>query len=292
MPFPFAGEVSALLAPLCWSVAVLLYRRATDLASPAAMTLFKNTFAAALLGLTLLATGDGLPADRSAADWARLCVSGVLGLAVADRLLFEALRRIGAARVALVDLVYAPTVVVLSWLFLGESPTVAFLACGALVVLGVAIANARRDPTRGGTEAVGVLFGLGAIAGTAVGVVLAKPVLEESSLVEVTFTRLVAGVLAQIAWTGLRAGAEVFRPSPAWWTLVPGAFVGTYLSLLFWLGGFKWADASVAAVLNQMATVYIVVLARVVLGETLTRQQVAGGLVAVVGALGVVLSRA
>ncbi len=82
-----------------------------------------------------------------------------------------------------------------------------------------------------------------------------------------------------------------FRPSIAWKTLVPGAIVGTYLSLVFWLGGFKWADASVAAVLNQMATIYILVLARLVLGETIVPRQVLGAGFAVAGALVIMLTR-
>lgn len=295
MPFPYAGEVCALLAPLCWSIAILFYRRSSDLASPMAITLFKNSFAVALLALTMAVMGEGIPLDRSAADWLRLVVSGVLGLAVADMALFEALRRIGAARIAVVDTIYAPTVVALSVLFLDEVLTVGFLAGGALVVAGVGIANLRAEETTDRAPFVGTMFGLVAITGTAVGVILAKPVLERSGLVEVTLTRLVAGVLGQLAFVAVRGGAaEAFsamRPSPVWWTLVPAAFTGTYLSLVFWLGGFKWADASVAAVLNQMATVYVLVLARAVLGETLTRRQVAGAAVAAAGALVVVLSR-
>lgn len=297
VPFPYAGEVCALLAPLCWSVAILLYRRSTDLASPMAMTLFKNCFAVLLLTVTLVGLGQGLPTDRSALDWLRLAVSGVLGLAVADMALFEALRRIGAARIALVDTIYAPTVVALSVVFLDEALTVGLVAGGALVVAGVAVANARPDErpdADGGSPLVGTLFGLVAIGGNAVGVILAKPVLEGSDLVEVTLTRLVAGVLGQLAFVAVRGGAAdafgAMRPSRVWWTLAPAAFVGTYLSLLFWLGGFKWANASVAAVLNQMATVYVLVLAWVFLGETLTTRQVTGGVLAIGGALFVVLS--
>lgn len=260
------------------------------------MTLFKNGFAVVLLTLTLAVFQIGIPFERTAADWARLIVSGVLGLAIADTLLFEALRRVGAGRLAVVDLIYAPLVVGLSWVFLDERLTPLFFAGGGLVVAGVAIANVERStggPQDRRTVVIGMLFGLGAIAGTSIGVVLARPVLRSSDLIEVTWSRLVAGVVAQIAWLLVRGrGREVltaFRPAPVWRTLVPGAFVGTYLSLVFWLGGFKWAEASVAAVLNQMATVYIVVLAWLVLGEPLSRRRIVGGVVALGGALVVIL---
>lgn len=290
------GELCALLAPLAWAVAVILFKRSAS-APPASLNLFKNALAIVLLSLTLLGLGEGLPADRPLADWARLAASGALGLAVADTLLFEGLRRIGAARLAVVDTAYAPTVVLLSALFLGETPRPAFLAGAAVVVAGVGLATVERgawDGVGGRDRVVGMLFAFGGILGTATGVVLAKPALEGSHLVEVTWTRLVVGVVVQAAWVTLRGGwveaAVAFRPSPLWRTLVPAAVFGTYLSLMLWLGGFKWAPASTAAVLNQMATVYILGLARLVLGETLRARQVVGALLASAGAGFIVIS--
>lgn len=260
MPFARAGEVCALLAPLCWAVAVIFYRK-TDL-PPLSMNLFKNTVAIALLTLTLGALGVAIPLERSPGDWLKLVGSGVIGIAVADTLLFEGLKRVGAARVAVIDTVYAPLMVLMSWLFLSEEPTGAFL--------------------------------LGSVVGTASGVMLSKPVLERSDLFEVTWTRLVAGTVALVVWTTLRGqwsvGSEAFYRWRSWKTLLPATLFGTYLSLLFWLGGFKWGDASVAAVLNQLATVYILVLARTVLGETLGVRQVVGASLAVAGAAVIVVT--
>ena len=151
------------------------------------------------------------------------------------------------------------------------------------------------DSARDAELLKGVLLSLAAITCTCIGVVLAKPALASGNLVEITCTRLVAGTVAQLLWTAARGSwaesGEAFVRRELWRHLVPGALVGTYLSLLLWLGGFKWGNASVAAVLNQMATVYMLVLARVLLGETLRPAQVAGGLLAASGALWIVLAR-
>jgi drug/metabolite transporter (DMT)-like permease len=324
------GEICALLAPLAWSVAIVLYRKSD---TPAvSMNLFKNVLAVVLLSITLVAIGSGVPADRPWSDWGRLVLSGLLGLSLADTLLFEGLRRVGAAGIAIVDTIYAPIVVALSWLILAEQPSRAFLLGAAIVVLGITVATVRwqalREGERGGdrrraggvpesrpeggfpndgtplagsegaaaaNRAGGLAYGFAAILCTAAAVVIAKPVLAHSELVEVTWTRLCVGVVGQVAWlvwTGqLREGVVAFTPGKLWWTLVPAAFVGTYVSMMLWLGGFKWADASVAAVLNQMATVYLLAQARFVLGETLRPAQIVGALLAATGALVVVLSR-
>lgn len=289
------GEVCALLAPMCWAVAMILYRFAGANASPAAMNLFKNVLATVLLSLTLLALRVPLPEDRSTEDWVRLVVSGLLGLAIADPLVFEGLRRVGAARVAVMDTVYAPVVVGLSWLVLGETPSPAFLVGAVGVIAGITLANVDPEALRGEVSVSGLLFALAGISCTAVGVIIAKPVLAHADLVEVTWTRLLVGVAGQSAFLLVRGQlgevAAIFRPRAVWRTLVPAAVMGTYVSLLLWLGGFKWAEASVAAVLNQMATVYMLVGARVFLGERLRFRQVGGALLAAGSALFIVLAR-
>ena len=295
-----------MLAPLTWSFTVILFKQSGD-ASALSLNLFKNVVGMTLLVFTMVLGGIAYPTDRSAGDWVRLAVSGLLGLAVADTLLFEGLRRVGASRLAIIDTVYAPLVVLLSWVVLGEVLAGSFLWGAAAVVTGVVMASVRIGTPvaveAGGQPVgsaarerlIGTLCCLGAICGTAVGVIIAKPALEGANLVELTLTRLAAGVIGQLLWilaTGQAALAlSTFRPSPLWRTLVPGSILGPYVSLMLWLGGFKWANASVAAVLNQMATVYILVLARVVLKERLRPAQVIGACVAAGGALWIVVGR-
>lgn len=295
IPFPHAGEVCALLAPLCWASAVIGFRHSDLPAS--SMNLFKNVVAWGLLTATLWILQIEIPDDRSARDWGILAASGVLGLAVADTLLFAGLNRIGAARIALVDTVYAPVVVLLAWGVLGEQLSASFAAGAAVVIAGVAIATIERQGTsfqRDRRFVIGLAMGFGAICGTATSVVLVKPLLGQADLIEVTWTRMGSGMVAQCLWITLardwRQSMAAFVPSARWRSLLPATVLGTYVAMLLWLGGFKWADASTAAVLNQMSTVYMLVMAWGVLGEPLTRRQVAGSLIAVAGALTIVLS--
>jgi len=59
--------------------------------------------------------------------------------------------------------------------------------------------------------------------------------------------------------------------------------------MLLWLAGFKWTSASVAAVLNQMTTVFIIALSRVVLGEVVTARRATGAAIALAGTILIVV---
>ena len=61
--------------------------------------------------------------------------------------------------------------------------------------------------------------------------------------------------------------------------------MGTYVSILLWIGSFKYAPANIAALLNQTSTVFIILLAAVFLREPLTKRVGLAVLLAASGAL-------
>jgi len=84
---------------------------------------------------------------------------------------------------------------------------------------------------------------------------------------------------------GGRAALAVFRPVPSWRFSLSGAFLGSYVALVLWIGGMKYSQAGVAAILNQTSTVFILVLATAFLEESFTRRKAAAVLLAVAGIL-------
>lgn len=285
------GELLSLLAALFWSCSVVLFKR-SEAVSPHGLNLFKNVLAIVLLSITLLAIGAPVSIDRSTEDWVRLVGSGVLGLGIADTIFFMALRRLGPGLLAIIECAYSPTVILLAVLFLGEQLSWGFGA-GALLVVGgvgwVSLERVERPPEM----LRGIVLGVLAVTCMAVGITIAKPALDHGHVVELTLIRLVAGVVIQVAWIlavpHLRPSLGILVPQSTWKTLLPASFLGSYLAMLCWLGGFKWADASVAAVLGQTATVFTIALGVLVLREPLTRQRLQGAALAMAGALTIVL---
>jgi len=279
------GETLALTAAATWSFSVILFKQSEEL-PPQGLNLFKNLFSLTLLLLTMWVFGIEVVWGRPNEDWIRLIVSGVLGLTIGDTLFFMALKRLGPGLLAVMDCLYAPFVVVLSMFLLGEQISLSFVLGGVFIIGGVLLA------VSGGLSVVSGLgwgFAIAAMAifVMALGVVVVKPALETSHLVEVTTVRLIAGICGQFVWMALfpsqRNALTALKPNPAWKTLIPAAFLGSYVAMLLWLGGFKWADASVAAVLNQMATIFTIGLAWLMLGESLTKRGLLGAAMAFIG---------
>jgi drug/metabolite transporter (DMT)-like permease len=77
---------------------------------------------------------------------------------------------------------------------------------------------------------------------------------------------------------------ELLRPGPRWTYALPASVLVGYVSMTTWLGGFKFTEASVAAILNQLSTIFLFVLAAAFLKEPLTPRRSLAVVMAVAGA--------
>lgn len=299
-PFPLAGEAFSLLAAVVWAAAVVLLRLGGERVPPLALNTFKNALALVLLGLTLLVAGVSFRQPVPAQDLLVLIVSGLLGLGVADTLFLASLNRLGAGRSAVVDCLYSPFMFLCAAVWLKEPLAARILGALALVVLAVLVAGWEPAPSGSGRSTpgetgraqvlVGVLLGALAMLTMSVGIVLAKPVLERTDAIWATTVRLTGGAaLPALLALSTRGGRgdlrRAFTPGPAWRITIPAAVVGTYLSMLLWIAGMKFAQATVAAILNQTSTVFTLLLATLVLREPLTGRRVLAILLGCGGAL-------
>ncbi len=281
------GEIMALGCALTWAIAVLLFR---DIGAIDArgLNFFKNTAAVVLLAITMLVMGRHIDWNRSTSDWLLLSGSAILGITIGDSLFFAGLQRIGANLAAVTDCVYAPIVVALSVLVLHEPVTRGLMLGAPLVAAGLVVVTWQK-PGGVAIDRLGVAYAIGGVIATALGVVMAKPILERSDLIEATTIRLAVAAVTLLpiqAMTGRwKLTFALFKPQPLWRKMLPAVVVGPYVSMLLWLGGLKYAPVSRAALLNQMATVFLLLLSRFVGGEVVPRRRWVGAGLALSGAL-------
>jgi len=296
---PHLGQFYALAAALTWALALVLFKRSGESIPPLALNLFKNTVAIALLlaTLALMAPGHRSLDNLSAGDIALLAVSGMLGIALADSLVFYGLMRVGVGLVTIADCTYTPSIVLCAWALHGESLTLLDGLGAALVLSGVFLASGHKPPVGASRRdlVIGMFSVVLAIVLMALGIVWVKPILERSAILPATLIRLLAGnallALMMLVQPRQRAGFGVFRPSRAWAYCIPASILGSYLSMVFWIGGFKYATSAVAATLNQTSTIFALLFARLLLKEPLTARKITAAGLAIAGVLVVTLGK-
>jgi len=285
------GEFFALASAFSWAWAIILFHKAGDSLPPFELNLFKNLLGFFLV-LPTLALLEGLRlSDFSLEEIGIALLSGFLGIAVADTWYLRALSLMGASRTGIVASLLSPFVILLSILFLDESLKGWQIAGFLLVMGGILMVTwrANRKEVDAAHLGQGVLYGVGAVFLMAVGVVMVKGILETRPFLWTTEVRLVGGVAGMVIYLALRGRFETVRrrfmePLP-WRFIVPASVLGAYLSMMMWLAGYKFIPASEASVLNETANAWIVLLAWLVLGESIGFRKVAGLLLTSVGVL-------
>jgi drug/metabolite transporter (DMT)-like permease len=288
---PHPGEILSVLSALIWAFAVILFRVAGKKVDAVSLNLFKIILALALLSLTMLGLGLPFFPPLSESHYVLLFLSGVVGIAISDTLLFVALNRLGAELTAIVDCAYAPFVIGFSFLFLGERMNPLQTLGAALIVLAMALILQKKSDVQIPRRALlsGVGAGILSMFFSAAGVLMMKPMLAEASPVWASFVRMLGGATAIGLFVAIhprrRAIMAPLRSLKNMRILVPASFLGSYLSVVIWIGGMKFAQASIAAALNQMSTIFIFMLAAIFLKEKITIIKLAAVMIAFAGAI-------
>ncbi len=282
------GQLFALLTAVIWASAVILLKRSGETVSPFALNLFRVVVSTSLLLPTVLLAGQQRW-QGSLRDVLVLFASGIIAIATSDTLFHMSLNAVGAGVSAIIDCLYAPLTVMLATVLLGERLSALQLLGMAFVLSGVLTA-AQHDPPHGVPRRqiiLGVVWGVLAMIALALGIVIAKPVLDHSPVLWATAIRQIGclGVMLPIALFSPRRREifHVFKPSRGWRFSLPGAILGSYLALIFWIAGMKYTKVGIAAILNQSSTIYVLILAAIFLQEPFTRRKMVASVVAIVG---------
>lgn len=286
------GELFSIGAAASWGAGVVLYKQLGARMPPVALNLYKNIIVtAAMIPTVLLVHGPALPQLTS---WQVVLtlLSGVLGISLADTLYFKALNTLGAGRTGVLGNLFSPTVILLSFLFLGESLSLLQFSGFGLVMIGVLLVNQRRsdEPLAPAQLRRGVATGILAVVLNASCIVMIKPVLEVAPFFWVALLRI--GQPPPHPDHRQQCGAAHHRAPPLrslpWTLLIVAALLGQYVSMLLWLAGYKYTSASIASILNETASIFILLFAWIWLKEPLSRRKLAG-VACTFGGVGVML---
>jgi drug/metabolite transporter (DMT)-like permease len=284
------GELYALLSAVVWAFAVILFKKSGESVPPFALNVYRASVSLVLVLATMLAMREPLISGAPFKDYMLLFLSGIIGIAISDTLFHRSLNIVGAGVTAIVDCLYSPFVVIIAFLAIGEriGP---WQVAGMFLIIGGIFVAARHDPPPGTTRrqlVKGVLWGVLAMLTLAVGIVIAKPVLNRSSVLWASAMRLVGCVAVMLPvgllTRGRRDVVSAFTPSASWKFTLSAAVVA-YIALIMWIAGMKYTLAGIAAILNQSNTIYVLIFASIFLREPFSRRKLAAAAIAMAGIL-------
>jgi drug/metabolite transporter (DMT)-like permease len=290
---PFLGETAALITSFCWAMSAVGFSNATRVFGSQVTNRLRVVLALiALILINVLLYGKPIPYDAGLERWGWLALSGVIGLALGDAFLFSAYRHIGP-RLGLLLLSLAPVFgAVIAWGFFGET-------LGGMQILGIAITlggiswvvlvrdengvQNRRDWRKG------MLFGILAALGQALGLVLSKQGMgDDFSPFAATQIRMIAAVatlwvLAVFQRQAVRTVRTVIdNPHGLRWVAF-GAFFGPVFGVSASLLAVQHTAVGVASTLMALPPVVMLPISYFFYKENLNWQSVLGTLVAISG---------
>jgi drug/metabolite transporter (DMT)-like permease len=289
------GEFFALAASFCWALSIILLRKPGLVLPAFELNLFRVVFAVLLLVPTILVMEGWSWPHYSAGELGIVFFSGYIGIAVADTWFLRALNLMGASRTGIVASLFSPFVIILSIFFLGESLRI-WQICGFVLVMGgILLVTWQRSRQEADSQHIrrGLMYGVGSVFLMAVGVVMVKGILETRPFIWTVQLRLLGGLAGMVLYVALRRHhlelARSFSRSLPWVPIVAGSFLGSYLSMILWLAGYKLIPASVASILNESANAWIVLLAWLILHESLGLRKMTGLFMTITGVIIMVL---
>ncbi|PIE89635.1 MAG: hypothetical protein CR997_09935 [Acidobacteria bacterium] len=296
IPMDLVGKGMALSCAILWGLAIAFFKRSGDIMSPTQLNLYK-TLLTTVLFIPILMITDPMTDGHELSEQhiAVLCLSGILGIALADSLIFKCLNLLGAGLFGIIDCLYSPILIAMSCILLSTSLHFKEVLGSLLVVLAVLVATLRtriageRHPHLMAGIALGSL-GMGLMAWS---IILMKPILEVASVWWVTGIRLMASacvLILMVAYKGqLSKFVKVCMSRDSLKNALPGTLLGNFLAMTIWIAGFKYTDVHSAAVLNQTSTIFIAVFASLILKEAFNTRRIIATILAFCGAVIVIV---
>ena len=287
------GELAALLTSVVWAATSVLFTKATQKVGSIVVNRMRSILGLAfLMLLNLIFSGYLLPFNAEPERWMWFALSGAIGYALGDVFLFQSFLCIGPQR-GMLMMSLAPLLSAgLAWVFFGEILTGVQILGVLITLAGVAWVIIRRRSIATSqlcSPVQGVLYGLGAAIGQAVGYVLSKEGLSDGfSPIAGNSIRMLAAVIvlwtlaaiqgkAKTTITTMRDNPQVF----GWLTIA--AFTGPVLGATLSLFALQHTEVGIASTLIALPPVFLLPISWVVFKEKFDWGAVLGTLVAIGG---------
>lgn len=289
----FIGEIAALATAFFFAMTALIFTSTGRVIGSQLTNRMRLAFALVyLVIINLILFRQPLPFSTEPSRWWWLSLSGIVGLSLGDAFLFRSLVSVGP-RLGSLLLSLAPIFgSIIAWIFFGETLTILQITGILLALAGtgwVVLSHAEPPNTPRGHTRRGVIFGILAGLGQAVGLVLSKQgMFGNFSPFQGNVIRMLAAVIfvwILAAFDGAAGGmvGELRGKPQVIGLLALGAFVGPVLGVSSSLLAIQHAEIGVASTLMALTPIILLPVSYFVFKEKIGWQASVGTMLAILG---------
>jgi len=288
------GELAALATAVFWSLTYILFTIAVRLIGPRILNRLRLTLALVFLLVThLIVMGEPFPLHIELVRWGWLSLSGVIGFAVGDAMLFRAFSSLGAHRSSLIMTLVPVISALLAWAFLDEALKPLQVAAIFITVAGIALVVWHPDksdkPLLVRRYRIGVLYGIGAVVTQSLRYIFCKEGMSGGfPPLSTNVVQIFAATTAIWIWPVLRgqvcATFAKLRYRRACWATIAGALSGPFIGVTLSLVALRLAPVGLTSTLMALSPVFLLPVSHFVLKEGINIRTIGGTVVAMIGA--------
>ena len=240
------------------------------------LALYRAVLAALLIAAFLLVTKQQIPFSNIKKEVPLLLASGV-AMGINWILLFEAYKYTTVS-VATLSYYFAPVIVtVVCPVLFKEKLTVKQIVCFVMSTLGLILITGIGD-IGGGSDIVGIMFGLGAAVFYAT-VVLLNKFIKNVEGIHRTFLQFLSAIVILVPYVLATSGVTLGTLNGIGWVnLLIVGLIHTGVTYCKYFSSLKELPGQKAAILSYIDPLVAVFISVTILGETMTLWQVAGGM--------------
>ena len=240
------------------------------------LALYRAVLAALLIAVFLIVTRQKIPFANIKKEVPLLLASGV-AMGINWILLFQAYKYTTVS-LATLSYYFAPVIVTVVCLILfREKLTGKQIVCFVMSTVGLVLITGIGD-IGGGNDFIGILFGLGAAVFYAT-VILLNKFIKNVEGIHRTFLQFISAIVTLLPYVMLTSGVTLGSMNGfGWVNLLIVGLIHTGVTYCMYFSSLKELPGQKAAILSYIDPLVAVLISVTILGETMTWQQVVGGI--------------
>ncbi len=287
----YLGEIAALGTALCWSFGSIFFTISSRMLGSTVVNRLRLAIALLLLSITyLIVHGQQMPDTVTSIHLFWFGLSGIIGFAIGDSLLFRSFVLIGP-RLGMLMMSFVPVFgTIIAWLFLHEILGITDIIAIVITLIGISwVLLAKKNGTQGQEHYFsGIICAVGGAFCQAIGLILSKKGLSNDfsalygNIIRVFFATLIVWIVSLLRGTTL-ASFKGLNDRKATLTLFGGASLGPFIGVWLSLIAVQYTYVGIASTLMALPPIFLIPLSHWVFKEKISSGAIVGTFVAVIG---------